>query len=91
MSDVLNFGTWKPREFQLAAEIMVAVKDEKISSKLGRIFHWKSMQIGFNQNSGYVYMFDDDGNQAMVFDKILHLVNDEGNIIDEEEKKEETN
>jgi hypothetical protein len=49
------------------------------------------MKIGFNPNSGYVYMFDDDGNQAMVFDGVLHLVDDEANVIDEEKQKEETN
>jgi hypothetical protein len=91
MSAPIDLSSWKPREFCLAAEIMIAVKNDKMSSKLGRIFDWKTMKIGFNPNSGYVYMFDDDGNQAMVFDGVLHLVDDEANVIDEEKQKEETN
>lgn len=87
MSTSIDLSSWKPREFCLAVEIMVAVKNDKISSKLGRIFDWKTMKIGFNENSGYVYMFDDNGNQAMVFNDVLHLIDDEANIIDE--KKEE--
>ena len=91
MSDTIDLSSWRPREFCLATEIMIAVKNDKISSKLGRIFDWKTMKIGFNPNSGYVYMFDDDGNQAMIFDGVLHLIDDEANIIDEEKQKEETN
>jgi hypothetical protein len=87
MSTSIDLSSWKPREFCLAVEIMVAVKNDKISSKLGRTFDWKTMKIGFNENSGYVYMFDDNGNQAMVFNDVLHLIDDEANIIDE--KKEE--
>jgi len=90
MSDTIDLSSWRPREFCLATEIMIAVKNDKISSKLGRIFDWKTMKIGFNPNSGYVYMFDDDGNQAMIFDGVLHLIDDEANIIDEEVEKEET-
>jgi len=87
MSTPIDLSSWKPREFCLASEIMTAVKNDKMSSELERIFDWKTMKIGFNENSGYVYMFDDDGNQAMVFDDVLHLIDDEANIIDE--KKEE--
>ena len=87
MSTSIDLSSWKPREFCLAVEIMVAVKNDKISSKLGRIFDWKTMKIGFNENSGYVYMFDDNGNQAMVFNDVLHLIDDEANIIDEKKKK----
>jgi len=87
MSIPIDLSSWKPREFCLASEIMTAVKNDKMSSELERIFDWKTMKIGFNENSGYVYMFDDDGNHAMVFDDVLHLIDDEANMIDE--KKEE--
>lgn len=89
MSAVLDLSSWKPREFCLAAEIMQAVKDDKTTPIVSKKFNWKSMKIGFNENSGYVYMFDDDGNQSMIFDGVLHLIDDEGNVIDEEKDKEE--
>jgi hypothetical protein len=90
MSNVIDLSTWRPLEFCQAVDIMKAVKDDKLSPALEKVFDWNTMKIGFNENSGYVYMFDDDGNVAMLFDGVLHLIDDESNIIDEDEKKEET-
>ena len=84
MSNVIDLSTWRPLEFCLATEIMKAVKDDKISPAVDKVFNWSTMKIGFNENSGYVYMFDDDGNTAMLFDGILHLVDNEGEICEEE-------
>jgi len=88
MSNIIDLGTWKAREFCLVAEIIQAVKENKLSSGLDKVFDWNSMKIGFNENSGYVYMFDDDGNQAMVFDDVLYLVDNDGDIIKDDKNKE---
>jgi hypothetical protein len=88
MSNIIDLGTWKAHEFCLVAEIIQAVKENKLSSELDKVFDWNSMKIGFNENSGYVYMFDDDGNQAMVFDDVLYLVDNDGDIIKDDKNKE---
>ena len=87
MSNVIDLSTWRPLEFCQAADIMKAVKKNKISPAVDKVFDWNSMKIGFNENSGYVYMFDDDYNTAMLFDGILQLVDNEGEILEEDEDK----
>jgi hypothetical protein len=86
MSDVLDLSSWKPHEFCQAVDIMKAVKDDKLSPALNKVFDWNSMKIGFNPNSGRVYMFDDDGNVAVLFDEILQLVDEDGNILEDTTK-----
>jgi len=89
MFDVLDLSNWRPLEFCQAVDIMKAVKDDKLSPALNKVFDWNSMKIGFNPYSGYVYMFDDDGNVAMLFDGVLELVDEEGDILEDTSKEKE--
>jgi len=64
------------------------IKKEKFSKKFAEIFDFKSLKIDFNSSSGNVYLYDDDCNCGMDVgnDGLIHLVDEWGNSIDEEEE-----
>jgi hypothetical protein len=88
MSESIDLSSWCPREFCLAADIMYAVKENKISSVVEHDFDFKTMKIGFNDRSGYVYMYDDDLNQAMLFNGVMRMVDNDGDIYEPKDGKE---
>jgi len=85
MSDHIDFSTWKPREFNLVISLLNKIKKKEYTDKFGQTFDFNRMKIGFNPHSGFVYLFDDDGNVGLdnwSNDDLIHLVDDDGQSID---------
>ena len=91
MTSILDFGLWKSREFYLVVNLLNKIKKKEYTAKFEHKFDWNTMKIGFNPNSGFVYLFDDNGNTGLdnySDDNLIHLVDDDGQSIDVEEQVE---
>ena len=89
MTTVLDFGSWKAREFNLVIHLLNKIKKKEYTAKFEHEFDWDTMKIGFNPNSGVVYLYDDNGNTGLdnySSDDLIHLVDNEGQSIDVDEE-----
>ena len=87
MTTILDFGSWKCREFFMVINLLNKVQKRKYTAKFEHEFDMNSMKIALNISSGCVYMYDENGNCAMdcySSDDLIHLVDNDGQPIDDE-------
>lgn len=59
-TDLSEFGQ---RELKIAGELLTAYKSDNDNTKL---FYGENVNVGFNKNSGYVFLTDDNYNVAVM-------------------------
>jgi hypothetical protein len=85
MISILDFGPWKGQEFHLAINLLNKIKNKECTPLFEQTFDWNTMKIAYNNETEYVYLYDDYGNMGLdnnSFDNLIHLINSNGESID---------
>lgn len=75
-----NLSLWKLNHYNLAMTLVNKLLNDEVSEDFRNIFHYESIKIGYNENTDFVYLYDNIVNYGMIHNNIIELVDEFGLI-----------
>jgi len=75
-----NLSLWKLHHYNLATTLVNKLLNDEVSEDFRNKFHYESIKIGYNENTDYVFLYDNVVNYAMIHNNLLEIVDEFGNI-----------
>jgi hypothetical protein len=75
-----NLSRWKLHHYNLATILVNKLLNDEVSDNFKNIFHYESIKIGYNENTDFIYLYDNIVNYAMIYNNRIELVDEFGNI-----------
>jgi hypothetical protein len=75
-----NLSLWKLHHYNLATTLVNKLLNDEVSENFRNIFHYESIKIGYNENTDFVFLYDNVVNYAIIHNNLLEIVDESGNI-----------